>query len=324
MNMGKDALRVIALAYRDFPEKSDKLTEDEVQDNLTLIGLAGMSDPPRQEAKEAVALCKQAGIKVKMITGDNKITAESVARQIGLPSGRAVTGTELQKMSDEKLANEIKDISVFARIEPLHKMRIVNALKANGEIVAMTGDGVNDAPALKAADIGVAMGIAGTDVSKEASDMVLVDDNFASVVSAVDEGRAIFNRLRNVLFYTLNTNLGELVILIPALVFIGQSPLLAVQILWINLVTDTAGDIPLGMEPKFGDELKQPPRHPGVGLMYSGLFVRTMVMAVLIRLGTFPDLPLGRSQNEYRGGPDAGFLYYRGLRVVYGFQCPIG
>ena len=206
MNMGKDALRVIALAYRDFPEKSDKLTEDEVQDNLTLIGLAGMSDPPRQEAKEAVALCKQAGIKVKMITGDNKITAESVARQIGLPSGRAVTGTELQKMSDEKLANEIKDISVFARIEPLHKMRIVNALKANGEIVAMTGDGVNDAPALKAADIGVAMGIAGTDVSKEASDMVLVDDNFASVVSAVDEGRAIFNRLRNVLFYTLNTN----------------------------------------------------------------------------------------------------------------------
>ncbi|MDD5510988.1 MAG: HAD-IC family P-type ATPase [Dehalococcoidales bacterium] len=287
MNMGKDALRVIALAYRDFPEKSDKLTEDEVQDNLTLIGLAGMSDPPRQEAKEAVALCKQAGIKVKMITGDNKITAESVAGQIGLPSGRAVTGAELQKMSDEDLANEIKDISVFARIEPLHKMRIVNALKANGEIVAMTGDGVNDAPALKAADIGVAMGIAGTDVSKEASDMVLADDNFASVVSAVDEGRAIFNRLRNVLFYTLNTNLGELVTLILTLVFIGQSPLLAVQILWINLVTDTAGDIPLGMEPKFGDELKQPPRHPGVGLMYSGLFVRTMVMAVLIGLGTF-------------------------------------
>ncbi|MDD4986763.1 MAG: HAD-IC family P-type ATPase, partial [Dehalococcoidales bacterium] len=287
MNMGKDALRVIALAYRDFPEKSEKLTEEEMQDNLTFIGLAGMSDPPRQEAKEAVALCKQAGIKVKMITGDNKITAESVARQVGLPPGRVVTGAELQKMSDEELANEIQDISVFARIEPLHKMRIVNALKANGEIVAMTGDGVNDAPALKAADIGVAMGVAGTDVSKEASDMVLADDNFASVVSAVDEGRAIFNRLRNVLFYTLNTNLGELVTLILALVFIGQSPLLAVQILWINLVTDTAGDIPLGMEPKVGDELKQPPRHPGVGLIYPGLFVRTMVMAVLIGLGTF-------------------------------------
>ena len=287
MNMGKDALRVIAMAYRDFPEKSDKLTEEEIQDNLTLIGLAGMSDPPRQEAKEAVALCKQAGIKVKMITGDNKVTAESVARQINLPPGKAVTGAELQKMSDEELAVEIENISVFARIEPLDKLRIVKALKANGEIVAMTGDGVNDAPALKAADIGVAMGIAGTDVSKEASDMVLADDNFASVVSAVGEGRAIFNRLRNVLFYTLNTNLSELIALILALVFVGQSPLLAVQILWINLVTDTAGDIPLGMEPKFGDELKQPPRHPGVGLIYPGLLVRIMVMAILIGLGTF-------------------------------------
>ena len=287
MNMGKDALRVIAIAYRDFPEKSDKLTDDDIQDDLIFIGLAGMADPPRHEAKEAVALCKQAGIKVKMITGDNKITAESVARQIDLPPGKAITGAELQKMSDEELAAEIENISVFARIEPLHKLRIVNALKANGEIVAMTGDGVNDAPALKAADIGVAMGITGTDVAKEASDMVLADDNFASVVSAVDEGRAIFNRLRNVLFYTLNTNLSELVTLILALIFVGQSPLLAVQILWVNLVTDTAGDIPLGMEPKFGDELKQPPRHPSVGLIYPGLFVRIIVMAILIGLGTF-------------------------------------
>jgi len=190
-------------------------------------------------------------------------------------------------MNDDEIASEIENISVFARIEPLHKLRIVKALKANGEIVAMTGDGINDAPALKAADIGVAMGITGTDVAKEASDMILADDNFASVVSAVDEGRAIFNRLRNVLFYTLNTNLSELVTLILALIFIGQSPLLAVQILWVNLVTDTAGDIPLGMEPKFGDELKQPPRHPRVGLIYPGLFIRIMVMATLIGLGTF-------------------------------------
>jgi Ca2+-transporting ATPase len=286
-NMGKDALRVIAIAYRDFPEELNKLTDEDIQANLTFIGLAGMGDPPRHEAKEAVTLCKQAGIKVIMITGDNKITAESVARQINLPPGKAVTGAELQKMNDDELAAEIENISVFARIEPLHKLRIVNALKANGEIVAMTGDGVNDAPALKAADIGVAMGITGTDVAKEASDMVLADDNFASVVSAVDEGRAIFNRLRNVLFYTLNTNLSELVTLILALMFIGQSPLLAVQILWINLVTDTAGDIPLGMEPKFGDELKQPPRHPNIGLIYPGLFVRIIVMAILIGLGTF-------------------------------------
>ncbi len=287
MDMGKDALRVIAMAYREFSEEPERLTDENVQENLTFIGLAGMSDPPRQEAREAIALCKQAGIRVKMITGDNKITAESIARQIDLPPGKAITGAELQKMSDEELAAEIENISVFARIEPLHKLRIVNALKANGEIVAMTGDGVNDAPALKAADIGVAMGITGTDVAKEASDMVLADDNFASVVSAVDEGRAIFTRLRNVLFYTLNTNLSELVTLILALIFVGKSPLLAVQILWVNLVTDTAGDIPLGMEPKFGDELKQPPRGPGVGLIYPGLMIRIMVMALMIGLGTF-------------------------------------
>ena len=285
--MGQDALRVIAVAYRDFPGKDDKLTDEDIQSDLTFIGLMGMADPPREEAKKAIELCKQAGIKVKMITGDNKITAESVARQIDLPPGKAVTGAELQKMTDEELTTQIEEIAVFARIEPLHKLRIVNALKANGEIVAMTGDGVNDAPALKASDIGVSMGITGTDVAKEASDMVLADDNFASVVSAVDEGRAIFNRLRNVLFYTLNTNLSELVALILALIFVGQSPLLAVQILWVNLVTDTAGDIPLGMEPKIGDELSQPPRHPSVGLMYPGLFIRIAVMALVIGLGTF-------------------------------------
>ncbi|MBN2239633.1 MAG: HAD-IC family P-type ATPase [Dehalococcoidales bacterium] len=285
--MAKEALRVIAVAYRDFDATPDKLSDDDIQHDLVFIGLAGMADPPRQEAADAIDLCRQAGIRVKMITGDNKITAESVARQIGLPEGRAITGTELQKMTDEELTEEINNISVFARIEPLHKLRIVNALKANGEIVAMTGDGVNDAPALKSADIGVSMGITGTDVAKEASDMVLADDNFASVVSAVDEGRAIFNRLRNVLFYTLNTNLSELVTLILALSFVGQSPLLAVQILWVNLVTDTAGDIPLGVEPKTGDELKQPPRHPSIGLMYPGLFIRIMVMAVMIGVGTF-------------------------------------
>ncbi len=286
-DMGEDALRVIAIASRDFPAEQNKLSDDDIRHGLTFVGLAGMADPPRREAKEAVALCKKAGIVVKMITGDNRITAESIARQVELPPGRAITGTELQKMSDEELIAGIKNITVFSRIEPLHKLRIVNALRANGEIVAMTGDGVNDAPALKAADIGVAMGITGTDVAKEASDMVLADDNFASVVSAVDEGRAIFTRLRNVLFYTLNTNLSELITLILALVFVGQSPLLAVQILWVNLVTDTAGDIPLGMEPKFGDELAQPPRHPRVGLIYPGLFIRIMVMALLIGVGTF-------------------------------------
>ncbi len=286
-DMAKEALRVIAFAYVELPHDTKKLKEEAIKGNLVFVGLAGMADPPREEAKGAVRLCSQAGIKVVMITGDNKITAESIARQLDLPQGRAVTGIELAKMTDEDLSREIENISVFARIEPLHKLRIVNALKSRGHIVAMTGDGVNDAPALKAADIGIAMGISGTDVAKEASDMVLADDNFASVVAAVDEGRAIFTRLRNVLFYSLNTNLSELLVLILSILFVGKSPLLAVQILWINLVTDTAGDIPLGLEPRFGDELKQPPRRPGVGLIFPGLFLRITSMAILIGLGSF-------------------------------------
>jgi Ca2+-transporting ATPase len=198
-----------------------------------------------------------------------------------------VTGAELGQMSDEELSAMIEDISVFARIEPMHKLRIVKAFKSRGEVVAMTGDGVNDAPALKAADIGIAMGITGTDVAKEASNMVLADDNFASVVSAVDEGRAIFNRLRNVLFYMLSTNIGELMVLILCVLFIGQSPLVAVQILWVNLATDTAGDIPLGFEPKAGDELTKPPRRPGSGLLYKGIMFRIVSIAVLIGIGSF-------------------------------------
>jgi Ca2+-transporting ATPase len=285
--MAAEALRVIALAYIKLAQKPDKLDHKDIQANLVLVGLAAMADPPREDAKEAINLCHKAGIKVIMITGDNRLTAESISHQLNLGSGKTVTGPELKQMSDEQLSREIENITVFARIEPLHKLRIVSALRKRGHIVAMTGDGVNDAPALKAADIGIAMGIAGTDVAKEASDMVLADDNFATVVAAIDEGRAIFTRLRNVLFYTLNTNISELFTLIMALIFVGQSPLLAVQILWVNLVTDTAGDIPLGMEPKFGDELNKPPRHPSVGLIYPGLIFRILVMALVIGLGTF-------------------------------------
>ncbi|MFC1909627.1 HAD-IC family P-type ATPase, partial [Chloroflexota bacterium] len=185
------------------------------------------------------------------------------------------------------LSEQVEGITVFARIEPLQKLRIVKALKDNGHVVAMTGDGVNDAPALKAADIGIAMGITGTDVAKEASDMTLADDNFASVVAAVDEGRAIFNRLRNVIFFLLSTNLGELLALMLAIAFIGKAPLLAVQIIWVNLVTDTAVDIPLGLEPKVGDELRQPPRHSGVGLLFPGLLLRMAFMATLMGVGVF-------------------------------------
>ncbi|NQT04935.1 MAG: HAD-IC family P-type ATPase, partial [Dehalococcoidia bacterium] len=285
--MARQALRVIATAYAELPSELEDLKDEHIRGNLVFVGLAGMADLPREEAKEAVRLCKQAGIRVVMITGDHKVTAESIARQLDLPAGRTVTGSELKQMSDEELYEQVEDISVFARIEPLHKLRIVNALKSHGHVVAMTGDGVNDAPALKAANIGIAMGITGTDVAKEGSDMILADDNFASVVAAVEEGRVIFNRLRNVLFFLLSTNLGELIALTLALLFVGKAPLLAVQIIWVNLVTDTTAAVPLGLEPKVGDELKQPPRHPGVGIVFPGLLLRIAFMATLMGVGVF-------------------------------------
>jgi len=285
--LAKQALRVIATAYVELPSELEDLKDEDIRGKLVFVGLAGMADPPREETKEAVRLSQQAGIKVVMITGDHKVTAESIAHQLNLPPGKTVTGIELQEMSDEELAGQIEVISVFARIEPLHKLRIVNALKSHGHVVAMTGDGVNDAPALKAADIGIAMGITGTDVAKESSDMILADDNFSSVVAAVEEGRVIFNRLRNVIFFLLSTNLGELLALLLTIFFVGKAPLLPVQIIWNNLVTDTAVAVPLGLEPKVGDELRQPPRHSRVGLIFPGLLLRTGFLATLIGVGVF-------------------------------------
>jgi Ca2+-transporting ATPase len=286
-DMASQALRVIAAAYVELPSELEDLKDENIRGNLVFVGLAGMADLPREEAKEAVRLCQQAGIRVVMITGDHKVTAESIAHQLDLPPGKTVTGLELRQMSDEELYTQVEDVSVFARIEPLHKLRIVNALKSHGHVVAMTGDGVNDAPALKTANIGIAMGITGTDVAKESSDMILADDNFASVVAAVEEGRAIFNRLRNVLFFLLSTNLGELLALSLALLFVGKAPLLAVQIIWVNLVTDTTAAVPLGLEPKVGDELRQPPRHPGVGIIFPGLLLRIIFMATFMGVGVF-------------------------------------
>lgn len=285
--MAGKAMRVMAFAYTELPAEVVELEDVDLQGNLVFVGLAGMDDPPREEAIKAVSLCKQAGIKVVMITGDNKATAESVGRQLGLPQGKAVVGAELEKMSDDELSRQIEDISVFARVEPLHKLRIVNAFKSRGHVVAMTGDGVNDAPALKTANIGIAMGIKGTDVAKEASDMVLADDNFASIVAAVDEGRAIFNRLRNVIFYLVSTSMGELLALLLSLIFVGLAPLTAVQIIWVNLVTDAAIGVPLGMEPKIGDELQQPPRHSRVGLLYPGLLLRILFLSGMMSVGVF-------------------------------------
>jgi len=285
-SMAKDAMRVIALAYVEHPGEKAELREEDIDGKLVFVGLVGMIDPPRPEAIEAVKQAGNAGIKVVMITGDNKLTAESVARQLKLPVGEVLTGADIAKMSDDELSKRIDKISVIARVEPVLKLKIVNAFKKRGHVVAMTGDGVNDAPALKAADIGVAMGITGTDVAKEASDMVLVDDNFASVVAAVEEGRAIFNRLRNVVFFLLATGMGELLALVLGIIALGKAPLIALQILWVNLVTGTLMAVPLGLEPKVGDELNRPPRHPRVGILFPGLLFRVAFLAAMLGLGT--------------------------------------
>ena len=287
LEMATKALRVMALAYADDVSAPEQLSHEHLDGNLTLVGLVGMIDPPRQEAKEAVADCKRAGIKVVMITGDQKATAVAIAEELGLSSGEAMTGLELGKTSDEELSDRIETISVFARVEPLHKLRIVNALKTKGYTVAMTGDGVNDGPALRSADIGIAMGIKGTDVAREASDIVLTDDNFASIVSAVEEGRVIFGNIRRSVFYLLSTNVGELFTWTLAIIVGIPLPVVAVQILWINLVTDGVCSIPLGLEPKHSNVLEAPPRRAKGGIVYTGMLARVAFVALLMAIGTF-------------------------------------
>ncbi len=285
--MSKSALRLIAVGYCDFPAEATHLTEESFKGRLIFTGVFGIQDPPRQEAIKAVAACKEAGIKVVMATGDNKMTASAIAHQLGIINANAQSGEELEKMSEEELKSKIVHFDVFARVEPLHKLKIVEAYQSLGHVVAMTGDGVNDAPALEAANIGVSMGISGTEVAKEASDIVLSDDNFASVVAAVEEGRAIFNRLRNVCTFLLTTCFGELLGLTLCVLFTGLAPLLPLQILWINLVTGVIIAVPLGLEPKTGKELKTPPRDPKVELIFEGMKYRIAFLAIMLSLSIF-------------------------------------
>jgi Ca2+-transporting ATPase len=287
LEMANQALRVIALAYKDCSMAPEELSQGHLEGSLILVCLAGMIDPPRKEAKKAVADCKTAGIKVIMITGDQKATAVAIAEELGLPPGEAVTGLELERLTVDELSDRINNISVFARVEPLHKLRIVEALKSKGYTVAMTGDGVNDGPALKAADIGIAMGIKGTDVAREASSMVLTDDNFATIVSAVEEGRVIFSNIRRSVFYLLSTAAAEIFLWIAAVIGGFPLPILAVQILWINLVTGGLVSIPLGMEPRHTDVLQEPPRHSKTGIFYQGMLMRIVFVALIMFIGSF-------------------------------------
>ncbi|SEF74867.1 Ca2+-transporting ATPase [Caloramator fervidus] len=278
--MAKKALRVLAVAYKQV----ENIDKENAEKDLIFVGLIGMIDPPREEAKEAVEKCKTAGIKPVMITGDHKITAIAIAKELGILKSEeeAITGAELEKMSDKELLDNVKKYSVYARVSPEHKVRIVEAWKKQGQIVAMTGDGVNDAPALKIANIGAAMGITGTDVAKEAADMVLTDDNFATIVAAVEEGRTIYSNIKKSISYLLSCNVGEIFTLFVATLLGWAEPLLPIHILWVNLVTDSLPALALGVEPAEKEVMKQPPRDPNEGIFSKGAGIRIILQGMLI------------------------------------------
>ncbi|HKM00339.1 MAG TPA: calcium-translocating P-type ATPase, PMCA-type [Mobilitalea sp.] len=282
--MTEQALRVIAVSYKNISVFKKKSDPSELERDLTFVGLIGMIDPPREEVKDAVALCRRAGIKAVMITGDHVLTAKAIARELGIlsDSSEAITGDELSIMSNETLCKNINRYSVFARVSPEHKVRIVKAYQSQGEVVAMTGDGVNDAPALKAADIGCAMGITGTDVAKNASDMILTDDNFATIVAAVKEGRGIYDNVKKAVHFLLSSNIGEILTIFVAILLGLPTPLIAVQLLWVNLVTDSLPAISLGVEPTAKDIMSKKPIPQDKGMFADGLAFKILFEGILI------------------------------------------
>ncbi len=282
--MAQKALRVIGVAVAIHDSPPLEINELTVEKELTFYGLCGMMDPPREEIPEAVALCQKAGIKPVMVTGDHILTAEAIARKTGImkDGDKSLTGEELSRLSDEELMESIYDYSVYARVSPEHKMRIVKAFQENGAIVAMTGDGVNDAPALKAADIGCAMGVTGTDVAKSAADMVLADDNFTTIVDAVREGRGIFENIRKAVHFLISSNIGEIITIFMA-IFLGfESPLLAIQLLWVNLVTDSLPAIALGLEKTDKDVMSQKPYSSKKGLFPREMWQRICLEGAMV------------------------------------------
>lgn len=288
--MATRGLRVLAFARRDMPQAHCGLEHEHVAGGLTLLGLQGKLDPPRPEVITAVAKCRAAGIHVKMITGDHALTAKAIAAQIGLGSAAntvALTGRELDALDDDELIDAAERASVFARVAPEQKLRLIKAFQARGHVVAMTGDGVNDAPALKQADIGVAMGITGTDVTKEASDMILTDDNFASIEAAVEEGRGVFDNLNKFILWILPTNGGVALILLVAIITGITLPILPTQLLWINLVTALFLGLTLVFEPKESDIMQRPPRDPGEPLLTRSLLMRTALVTLISLTGAF-------------------------------------
>ena len=321
--MSANALRVLAVGYKVIDELPRPLTSEQLENDLTFLGLVGMIDPPRPEAKDAVAVCRRAGIKPVMITGDHVTTASAIARELGIlqAGDRAVTGAELDGMDDGQLAREVDRISVYARVSPENKIRIVKAWQAKGQVVSMTGDGVNDAPALKAADIGCAMGITGTDVAKGAADMTLTDDNFATIVDAVREGRGIYANIKKVVGFLLGTNIGEVVTVFVAMLLWHRSPLLSMQLLWINLVTDSLPAIALGMEAVESDIMTRPPKPRSEGLFAHGFGLRTVLQGFMFGALSLIAFRMGQSSTGLEaGGQTLTFMVLALSQVVQAFN----
>ena len=320
--MAQKALRVIAVAYKDLDTLPSKIDSKNIENNLTFVGLIGMIDPPREGVKEAVQVCKNSGIKTVMITGDHLETAKAIAKDLGILEHKdmAITGQELDKMSQNQLEKKIRDYSVFARVTPEHKVRIVKAWQKNGAVVAMTGDGVNDSPALKNADIGIAMGKNGTDVAKNAADIILTDDNFVTIVEAVKQGRNIYDNIKKAIHFLIATNIGEIVTIFMGLVLGLKSPLLAIQLLWINLVTDSLPAIALGLEKPEKDIMQRKPVDSKKGIFADGLWNKIIVEGIMIGVLTLVAFSIGNKYYGLEEGRTMAFLSIGFLELIHSFN----
>lgn len=321
--MSSDALRVLAIAYKEIDTPPHYPTSENLECGLTLMGLVGMIDPPRPEVKTAVDVCRRAGIKPVMITGDHVVTAAAIARELGIlqPGDKAITGSELDAMTDGQLDQAVEHISVYARVSPENKIRIVKAWQRKGQVVSMTGDGVNDAPALKAADIGCAMGITGTDVAKGAADMTLTDDNFSTIVDAVREGRGIYANIRKVVGFLLGTNIGEVITVFTAMLLWHKTPLLSMQLLWINLVTDSMPAIALGMEAVEPDIMEQKPRPKDEGIFAHGLGIRVVLQGAMFAVLSLIAFVVGEdAAGSLSGGQTLAFMVLSLSQIIQAYN----
>ncbi len=321
--MSAAALRVLAIAYKKIDEIPSEPTSEELENGLTFMGLVGMIDPPRPEAKEAVKICRKAGIKPVMITGDHVVTASAIATELGIKEegDRAITGAELDAMTEQELDESVENIAVYARVSPENKIRIVKAWQRKGQVVSMTGDGVNDAPALKAADIGCAMGITGTDVAKGSADMTLSDDNFATIVDAVREGRGIYANIKKVVGFLLGTNIGEVIVVFVAMLIWRKAPLLSMQLLWINLVTDSLPAIALGMEPVEKDVMEQKPKPKDEGIFANGFGLQIVLQGLMFGLLALIAFKAGENiSGQIEGGRTLAFFVLSLSQIVQAFN----